>query len=63
MCPYCQENGLDELDLRDHCDKQHANDSKRVVSHHSCVYITWNYSNIQSCVEFNLQNINLKLEI
>ncbi|XP_051501604.1 uncharacterized protein LOC127410397 [Myxocyprinus asiaticus] len=30
-CPYCQENGLDELDLRDHCNAQHANDSKRVV--------------------------------
>lgn len=31
VCPYCQENGLDELDLRDHCNEHHANDSKRVV--------------------------------
>ncbi|XP_043076058.1 E3 ubiquitin-protein ligase CBL-B-A [Puntigrus tetrazona] len=30
-CPYCQENGLDELDLRDHCNEHHVNDSKRVV--------------------------------
>uniref|UniRef100_A0A8C1A5C6 E3 ubiquitin-protein ligase RNF166 n=2 Tax=Cyprinus carpio TaxID=7962 RepID=A0A8C1A5C6_CYPCA len=31
VCPYCQEDGLDELDLRDHCNEHHANDSKRVV--------------------------------
>ncbi|XP_051511772.1 uncharacterized protein LOC127416441 [Myxocyprinus asiaticus] len=31
VCPYCQEDGLDELDLRDHCNAQHANYSKRVV--------------------------------
>ncbi|XP_073673163.1 uncharacterized protein rnf125 [Garra rufa] len=30
-CPYCQDNGLDELDLRDHCNEHHANDIKSVV--------------------------------
>ncbi|KAI2651855.1 E3 ubiquitin-protein ligase RNF166 [Labeo rohita] len=30
-CPYCQDNGLDELDLLDHCNEHHANDSTRVV--------------------------------
>ncbi|KAK2883565.1 hypothetical protein Q8A67_017202 [Cirrhinus molitorella] len=30
-CPYCQDNGLDELDLRDHCNEHHANDSRSVV--------------------------------
>ncbi|XP_051955128.1 uncharacterized protein LOC127624374 isoform X2 [Xyrauchen texanus] len=31
VCPYCQEDGMDELHLRDHCNAQHANDIKRVV--------------------------------
>ncbi|XP_056122439.1 E3 ubiquitin-protein ligase RNF166-like [Rhinichthys klamathensis goyatoka] len=31
VCPYCRDNGLDELDLRDHCNDRHANDSRRVV--------------------------------
>ncbi|XP_051730781.1 uncharacterized protein LOC127502177 isoform X2 [Ctenopharyngodon idella] len=30
-CPYCQDDGLDELDLRDHCNNHHANDFRRVV--------------------------------
>ncbi|KAK7150555.1 hypothetical protein R3I93_011712 [Phoxinus phoxinus] len=31
VCPYCQDNGLDELGLRDHCNNRHVNDSRRVV--------------------------------
>ncbi|XP_026147082.1 RING finger protein 166 [Carassius auratus] len=31
VCLYCQEDGLDELDLRDHCNEHHASDSKHVV--------------------------------
>lgn len=31
VCPYCQDDGLDELDLRDHCNEHHANDSRHVV--------------------------------
>ncbi|XP_067239584.1 uncharacterized protein [Chanodichthys erythropterus] len=31
VCPYCQDDGLDELDLRDHCNNHHANDFRHVV--------------------------------
>lgn len=31
-CPYCQEGGLDDLDLRDHCNDNHLNDPRQVVS-------------------------------
>lgn len=31
VCPYCQMGGLDALNLRDHCNAQHANDGRRVV--------------------------------
>ncbi|KAI1889199.1 hypothetical protein AGOR_G00176660 [Albula goreensis] len=30
-CPYCQEGGLDEMDLLDHCNASHRNDRRRVV--------------------------------
>ncbi|KAF5900444.1 meprin A subunit beta-like, partial [Clarias magur] len=30
-CPYCQEGGLDDLDLRDHCNNNHLSDQRRVV--------------------------------
>ncbi|XP_060772065.1 E3 ubiquitin-protein ligase RNF138 [Neoarius graeffei] len=30
-CPYCQEGGLDDLDLRDHCNNNHLNDPRQVV--------------------------------
>ncbi|XP_072537624.1 uncharacterized protein rnf125 [Salminus brasiliensis] len=30
-CPYCQEDGLDDLDLRDHCNANHLNDTRQVV--------------------------------
>lgn len=30
-CPYCQEGGLDDLDLRDHCNDNHLNDQRQVV--------------------------------
>lgn len=30
-CPYCQENGLDEFDLRDHCNENHEQDRRSVV--------------------------------
>ncbi|KAG9282670.1 SH3 domain-containing protein C23A1.17-like [Astyanax mexicanus] len=30
-CPYCQEDGLDDLDLRDHCNDNHLSDPRRVV--------------------------------
>ncbi|KAM9435326.1 E3 ubiquitin-protein ligase RNF138 [Clarias gariepinus] len=30
-CPYCQEGGLDDLDLRDHCNDNHLSDQRRVV--------------------------------
>ncbi|XP_046691595.1 uncharacterized protein LOC124376517 [Silurus meridionalis] len=30
-CPYCQEGGLDDLDLRDHCNEHHINDRRQVV--------------------------------
>ncbi|XP_026800166.2 E3 ubiquitin-protein ligase RNF166 [Pangasianodon hypophthalmus] len=30
-CPYCQEGGLDDLDLRDHCNDNHLNDLRQVV--------------------------------
>ncbi|KAG9348073.1 hypothetical protein JZ751_004098 [Albula glossodonta] len=30
-CPYCQEGGLDEMDLLDHCNANHRNDRRRVV--------------------------------
>ncbi|XP_036374190.1 E3 ubiquitin-protein ligase RNF138 [Megalops cyprinoides] len=30
-CPYCNESGLDELDLLDHCNANHRDDRRRVV--------------------------------
>ncbi|KAI4892499.1 hypothetical protein NFI96_018307 [Prochilodus magdalenae] len=30
-CPYCLQDGLDDLDLRDHCNDNHLNDTRRVV--------------------------------
>ncbi|KAI5619860.1 meprin A subunit beta precursor [Silurus asotus] len=30
-CPYCQEGGLDDLDLRDHCNEHHINDRRQVL--------------------------------
>lgn len=30
-CPYCQEDGLDEFDLRDHCNENHEQDRRSVV--------------------------------
>lgn len=31
VCPYCQNNGFDELQLLNHCNIHHASDSRRVV--------------------------------
>ncbi|XP_069046916.1 E3 ubiquitin-protein ligase RNF166 isoform X2 [Lepisosteus oculatus] len=31
QCPYCEEAGLDELDLLDHCNENHLRDTRRVV--------------------------------
>ncbi|XP_056336710.1 uncharacterized protein LOC130247488 [Danio aesculapii] len=31
VCPYCQYNGFDELQLLNHCNIHHASDSRRVV--------------------------------
>ncbi|KAK1795899.1 hypothetical protein P4O66_009005 [Electrophorus voltai] len=30
-CPYCQQGGLDDLDLRDHCNANHLTDARYVV--------------------------------
>ncbi|KAL7888141.1 hypothetical protein AOLI_G00031150 [Acnodon oligacanthus] len=30
-CPYCQQDGLDDLDLLDHCNANHLSDTRRVV--------------------------------
>ncbi|XP_066533347.1 E3 ubiquitin-protein ligase RNF138 [Hoplias malabaricus] len=30
-CPYCQQDGLDDLSLRDHCNANHLSDTRRVV--------------------------------
>ncbi|XP_036437519.1 E3 ubiquitin-protein ligase RNF114 isoform X2 [Colossoma macropomum] len=30
-CPYCQQDGLDDLDLRDHCNANHLSDTRSVV--------------------------------
>ena len=31
-CPYCEDGGLDELDLLEHCNQNHHQDRRSVVS-------------------------------
>uniref|UniRef100_A0A4W4DQC6 Di19 zinc-binding domain-containing protein n=2 Tax=Electrophorus electricus TaxID=8005 RepID=A0A4W4DQC6_ELEEL len=42
-CPYCQQGGLDDLDLRDHCSANHLTDARYVVC--PCVRLSLPHGN------------------